>query len=775
MNKLKKSLLIFLTVIALGVVMIILFISPISKYLVEKYDEKYTGRNISVQGAYVNPFTGYVHFSHVRIFELNSDTVFLSMDGLSANFNMTKLLSNEYEISSITLDRPKGMIIQNKKELNFSDLIEKFSNKKDSIKRKDPLHVSILDIKIVDGEFHYFEKVAPINYLIKHVNIESVGKHWNADTMNVGISFTGMTTGDIKADMTFYFEEMRYKLSAVAVKYDLQIIDQYLKDLTNYQHFGAKFDAKIRASGSFRDREDIHASGLLSIHDFHLGKSITEDYASFDKLVLDINELSPKDHKYLFDSVSLSTPYFKYERYDSLDNVQTMFGKKGANVKSASSDPAKFNLIIELGRYIKVLSKKFFKSDYQISRLAIYNGSLKYSDYSLAEKFTADLKNLNAVADSIDKDHAWVSASLRSDIEPYGDLKVDVKINPNDSSDFDLRYHLQKMPVSHFNPYLITHTSFPLDRGTIEFKGNWRVRNSIISSDNHLVILDPRLNEKVRRKDTRWIPMPLIFFFIRERGNVIDYEIPITGNLKDPNFKVKDVLFDLLENILVKAPTTPYRMEVKNVEVEIEKAISLNWQMRNSTLLNKQEKFLEKMVDFLKENPNASIKVYPMHYTLKEKEYLLFFQAKKKYFLAINQKKSNAFTEDDSLMVEKMSVKDPAFMSYLNKQVNDPLVFTVQEKCTRIIDPPVLELKFAQLNENRYKIFMAFFKEEQVQKQVVFAKSVSTIPYNGFSFYRIEYKGEIPEYLLEAYQQMYELNNNVPRNKFKRERKNGGS
>ena len=46
--------------------------------------------------------------------------------------------------------------------------------------------------------------------------------------------------------------------------------------------------------------------------------------------------------------------------------------------------------------------------------------------------------------------------------------------------------------------------------------------------------------------------MPLIMTFIRERGNVIDYEIPITGNLKDPKFHLSDVIFDLLGNIFVK-------------------------------------------------------------------------------------------------------------------------------------------------------------------------------------------------------------------------------
>ena len=95
--------------------LVILFISPIAKYLVEKYDEKFTGRQITMGWAYVNPFTGYIHFENLKIFELKSDSVFLSVKGLSANFAMLKLIRKTYEISEITLTHPRGIIIQNKK------------------------------------------------------------------------------------------------------------------------------------------------------------------------------------------------------------------------------------------------------------------------------------------------------------------------------------------------------------------------------------------------------------------------------------------------------------------------------------------------------------------------------------------------------------------------------------------------------------------------------------------------------------------------------------
>ena len=58
-----------------ALVLILLFISPIAKFLIEKYDEKYTGRKITLDWAYVNPFTGFIHLSNVKISEAKKDTL----------------------------------------------------------------------------------------------------------------------------------------------------------------------------------------------------------------------------------------------------------------------------------------------------------------------------------------------------------------------------------------------------------------------------------------------------------------------------------------------------------------------------------------------------------------------------------------------------------------------------------------------------------------------------------------------------------------------------
>jgi hypothetical protein len=237
--KIKRTIIIIICFIIIVMVAVILLISPIAKYLINKYDLKFTGRHIKTGLVYVNPFTGYVHISNLIIYEFDSvpdlkenDSVFFSAKGVCANFVLHKLLSKNIEISNLTLDRPKGIIIQNKRDLNFNDLIKKFTrDKSDTTPSK--VHFSILWIKIKNGEFYYRENAIPINYFIKSANIESPGIHWDADTIAVKFSFlSGTGNGSAKGNFTINSKNLDYHFAAIVHKFDLKFIEQYLKEAT---------------------------------------------------------------------------------------------------------------------------------------------------------------------------------------------------------------------------------------------------------------------------------------------------------------------------------------------------------------------------------------------------------------------------------------------------------------------------------------------------------------------------------------------------------------
>jgi hypothetical protein len=118
-----------------------------------------------------------------------------------------------------------------------------------------------------------------------------------------------------------------------------------------------------------------------------------------------------------------------------------------------------------------------------------------------------------------------------------------------------------------------------------------------------------------------------------------------------------------------------------------------------------------------------------------------------------------------------MSIQDSLFIHYLNRQVNDSIVFTIQEKCSRIIDPAIVNSKFKKLNKEREDAFMVYFKKSGVAARIKISAGENVIPYNGFSFYKIAYNGELPEDLTSAYHKIQGLNDEAPRKKYEREHK----
>jgi len=103
------------------------------------------------------------------------------------------------------------------------------------------------------------------------------------------------------------------------------------------------------------------------------------------------------------------------------------------------------------------------------------------------------------------------------------------------------------------------------------------------------------------------------------------------------------------------------------------------------------------------------------------------------------------------------------------------MMFTIQEKCSKYTGLVLINSRFKQLNKRREEAFIQEFKQKGVQNRIKMHAGENNIPYNGFSYYKIVYKGEIPETLSKAYQKMNELNDEAPRKLFKKERKKNRS
>jgi hypothetical protein len=99
------------------------------------------------------------------------------------------------------------------------------------------------------------------------------------------------------------------------------------------------------------------------------------------------------------------------------------------------------------------------------------------------------------------------------------------------------------------------------------------------------------------------------------------------------------------------------------------------------------------------------------------------------------------------------------------------MLFTMEAKAERYLDAALIEGSLNKLKAARQEAFLAFFKEKGVESQVRFVKGVDVVPFNGFSYFKVNYDGDLPERLSTAYIEMQNLNDEAPRKAYQKERK----
>lgn len=736
-------------VVLIIMVLLILVLSPLTKYLIRKYDVKYTGREIEVSHVFINPFTGKLSLRDFKMHEPDSDSLFISFHRFSVKLSILKLLTGTYQVSSLKLDQPVANITRTDTVFNFTDLIKRFTSKPVDT-TKGPMHLNILNIKLSGGEITYSEPASITSLTISDIGFSSPGKYWDRDSVSGEFSLKP-DTGYMNGNFTVNTRSKDYRFAAKAGNIALSSFNDFLKGFIRNPSMFATLFADLTASGNYGDPMNVNARGRLEINNFRIGSGKQENVAAFRKFLVKINEVDMKKSILHIDTILIDSPYVKYEKYDTLDNIRRMLTSR----KKTPEKPDTVNLALKL-----------MNSDYYINDLEVKNANLRFYDYSISQKFSIAFNPFSIKTDSVDSKNRRIKISINSKIEPYGSFSAFISMNPKNKKNMSGDYKLTNLPATMFNPYINTYTSYLLNRGKIQMNGNWSINNDNIQSMNHFLVLDPSDIKRSKGEDAKRVPLPIIMAFIRERGRIIEYEIPITGNLKNPKFHLSDVITDILRNIFVKPPTTPYRQQVQKVESVIDKTLSVEWKMRQAGLTTEQQKFLEGIAAFLKDNPDASIVVHPIYHESKEKEHILLFETKKKYFIEKNTKGGNKLSKDDSLKVENLSTLDKKFRLYLDSSIKKPLPLTLQAKCSRLIGEDLVNRRYELLQKERKDIFMKYFNESKTAARVDFLKEEDQFPFNWFSYFRIDYKGKVPESLQKAFDKLYQINSQPPREKY---------
>src|SRR5215831_15087763 len=174
--------------------------------------------------------------------------------------------------------------------------------------------------------------------------------------------------------------------------------------------------------------------------------------------------------------------------------------------------------------------------------------------------FTGTIKGLSS------KQLARADVDLTGRVDRVAPLKIAGTINPLSEDAFtDLVVTFDNLDLTTAGPYFRKYVGYDLSKGKLFFDLKYKVSQKQLEAENKVVVDQLTFGEKTNSPEATSIPVPLVVALLQDRKGRIEIDLPIRGDLKDPDFKYGKVLLSTLGNLLTKMAASPFALVGKLV------------------------------------------------------------------------------------------------------------------------------------------------------------------------------------------------------------------
>ncbi len=198
----------------------------------------------------------------------------------------------------------------------------------------------------------------------------------------------------------------------------------------------------------------------------------------------------------------------------------------------------------------------------RITQLRVVDGSMNFSDHSLTPNFNVGIHEMGGTIKGLSSEQvSRADVDLAGKVDKYAPALIRGQINPLSEEAFtDITLSFHGIELATFNPYSNRFAGYKIDRGKLNVDLHYKLNKTYIEGENKIVLDQLTLGEKVESPDATSLPVKLAIALLKDSRGVIDLDIPISGDVDDPEFSVMPIVLKALLNLVVKAVTAPFKL-----------------------------------------------------------------------------------------------------------------------------------------------------------------------------------------------------------------------
>ena len=198
----------------------------------------------------------------------------------------------------------------------------------------------------------------------------------------------------------------------------------------------------------------------------------------------------------------------------------------------------------------------------EIRTVRVEGGSLNFTDLSLKPSFTTGLEQLRGTIVGLSSEqNARADVKLEGRVGRYSPVSITGKLNYFAAAKHtDLHMRFKNMELTAFSPYSGKFAGYKIERGKLDLDLHYLIDRRRLAAQHKIVMKQLQLGAAVESRDATSLPVKLAVALLKDKNGVIDLDLPVSGNLDDPHFKLGPLIWKVVTNLLSKAVSAPFAL-----------------------------------------------------------------------------------------------------------------------------------------------------------------------------------------------------------------------
>ncbi|MDF2397970.1 DUF748 domain-containing protein [Pseudomonas sp. 3MA1] len=414
-----------------------------------------------------------------------------------------------------------------------------------------PWQVLLKDVELRNYQVHLADRkakpavaldVGPLNLDLK--NFDSLNQSPFTLKLDTGLG----KQGKVSASGEVNLNPITAKLKVQTKDIDLRVAQSYISPFIRLELRSGMLGSDLAVDLKKVEPLAFSITGRAEVDQLHTLDTLkTRDFVKWKQVVVEGLNYQHGDSLSI-SRVNLMQPYARFiindDRTTNIDDLLIPQPAGGGAKPSGKSAPSSSK---PLGIHI--------------GEIAINDGSANFADLSLTPNFATAVQQLNGHVGTIDSRQAKpAEVDVKGKVDRYAPVTIKGSVNPFDPmAALDIATSFKRVELTTLTPYSGKFAGFRIRKGRLNLDLHYMITKGQLKAENKLVVEQLQLGEKVDSPDAVDLPIRLAVALLKDTDGKISIELPISGDLNNPQFSVMPIVWQTLRNLVLRAAEAPFK------------------------------------------------------------------------------------------------------------------------------------------------------------------------------------------------------------------------